>query len=367
MDRLQEYEVKLAKLRGLMRERSLEAVVLSRRSNFAWLTGGGQNYVGVATEFGVGSLMVLGDRVLLQSSNIESARLLEEECAGLPVVPWVLDWPADAVADFHSRVIKGAPYGTDGGPWSGGVDLTGDLMRLRHPLLPPEVERYRQLGREAEQVMSETCRQLIPHMTEFQVAALLSGKCLMRGIDTTVRLVAFDERISRYRHPIPTAKALDRCALVVLGARRHGLVVSLSRMVSLGPIGSELRDKHDAVCRVDAVLNLSSVHGQSLGRILKEGIAQYEREGCADEWRLHHQGGLTGYEGRDIRATPDSEYVLAVPTAVAWNPTITGTKCEDTFLVTERGVENLTDSPDWPKVKAETDKGTLERCDILEL
>jgi len=367
MDRVQEYEAKLSKVRDLLEERSLEVIVLSRRSNFAWLTGGGQNYVGTATDFGSASLFIERHQVLLQSSNIESSRLMEEECAGLPLVPWVFDWSTDAIAAFNSRRLQGAPYGTDGGPWAGGVDLSNDLMRLRHPLLPPEVERYRQLGKDAEQAMSEACRSLKSGMTEFQAAALLTGKCLERGIESTVRLVAFDERIDRYRHPIPTSKTLDKRALLVLGARRQGLIVSLSRMVSLGSIDSELRRKHDAVCRVDTVLNLNSLPGQSLSEILKAGIAQYEKEGFAEEWKQHHQGGLTGYEGRDIRATPRSDYVLPTPDVVAWNPSITGTKSEDTFLVTETGPENLTKSMDWPKVKAETDKGMLERCDILEL
>ncbi len=367
MDRVQEFEVKLSKVRNRLEERSLEVIILSRRSNFAWLTGGGQNYVSTATEFGVASLFIQHHQVLLQSSNIENARLMEEECAGLPLVPWVFDWSTDAVAVFNSRRLQGAPYGTDGGPWGGGVDLTSDLMRLRHPLLPPEVERYRQLGKDAENAMAGACRSLKVGMTEYQAAALLAGKCLERGIEATVRLVAFDERIDRFRHPIPTAKTLVKRALMVLGARRQGLIVSLSRMVSLGPIDSELRRKHDAVCRVDTVLNLNSVPGQSLNGILQKGIAQYEKEGFAEEWKQHHQGGLTGYEGRDIRATPRSDYVLPAPDAVAWNPSITGTKSEDTFLVTETGLENLTESRDWPMVKAETDKGALERCDVLEL
>jgi Xaa-Pro aminopeptidase len=367
MDRVQEFEAKLSKVRGLLEERSLEVIVLSRRSNFAWLTGGGQNHVGVTTDFGAASLFIEHHQVLLQSSNIESARLMEEECAGLPLVPWVFDWSTDAIAAFNSRRLQGAPYGTDGGPWGGGVDLSNDLMRLRHPLMPAEVDRYRQLGGDAEQAMSEACYSLRPGMTEFQAAALLTGKCLERGIEATVRLVAFDERIDRFRHPIPTVKTLVKRALMVLGARRQGLIVSLSRMVSLGPIDSELRRKHDSVCRVDTVLNLHSNPGQSLSGILKAGITQYDKEGFPEEWHLHHQGGLTGYEGRDIRATPRNDYVLNSPTAVAWNPSITGTKSEDTFLVTEKGPENLTESKKWPKVTSETDKGTLDRCDILEL
>jgi hypothetical protein len=34
--------------------------------------------------------------------------------------------------------------------------------------------------------------------------------------------------------------------------------------------------------------------------------------------------------------------------AYAWNPTVQGSKSEDTYLVTADGVENLTATGDWP-------------------
>jgi antitoxin VapB len=179
--------------------------------------------------------------------------------------------------------------------------------------------------------------------------------------------VAFDERIDRYRHPIPTLKKLEARAMVVLCARDKGLIVNLTRMLQVGKVSEDLRKKHDAVCRVDTVLNLASRPEATLGEIFARGVAQYEAEGFGDEWRLHHQGGTTGYEGRDAKGTPGCTIALKAPTAVAWNPSITGTKSEDTFLVTQAGIENLTESKDWPQVSAETDLGTLSRCDILEI
>jgi Xaa-Pro aminopeptidase len=365
MNRREEFEAKVRRVRALLAEKSLGAAVLSRRSSFAWLTCGGQNHVAAASEIGAGSLVVTLGEVFLLSNNIENDRLLEEECQGLPISPAVFPWHLEAQAKPAAlqAILKGCQHGSDGA--FGGASLAEDLMHLRHPLLPPEVVRYRELGQEAAAVVQETCRDLRPGLTEFQVAGMLAKGCLDRGLDATVRLVAFDERISRYRHPIPTGRVLRKQALVVLGARRSGLIVSLSRMVSFASISPTLQHKHEAVCRVDAALNLASRPGRRLGDILREGISQYEAEGFGDEWRLHHQGGLTGYEGRDTRATLESAETIHSPTAVAWNPSITGTKSEDTFLVTEEGLENLTASAGWPVLQAGVARGSLDRWQIL--
>jgi antitoxin VapB len=77
------------------------------------------------------------------------------------------------------------------------------------------------------------------------------------------------------------------------------------------------------------------------------GARAYAEQGFADEWRYHHQGGLTGYRGREVFATPAERAVIPNAAAVAWNPSITGgAKSEDTALVTDAGVEVITRSPD---------------------
>lgn len=56
---------------------------------------------------------------------------------------------------------------------------------------------------------------------------------------------------------------------------------------------------------------------------------------------------------------------LAADQGLAWNPSVTGTKSEDTILVTEAGVEILTATGSWPTVPVKTDRGVLLRPDIL--
>ena len=47
--------------------------------------------------------------------------------------------------------------------------------------------------------------------------------------------------------------------------------------------------------------------------------------------------------------------------AFAWNPTVTGTKVEDTALVVGDSIEIITSTPGWPTIELE---GGLEASDI---
>ena len=106
---------------------------------------------------------------------------------------------------------------------------------------------------------------------------------------------------------------------------------------------------------------------RSLGQIFERATAAYAKAGFADEWQLHHQGGPAGYEPREIVATPGATHVVAVGQTYAWNPSITGTKSEDTILVGEKGNEVLTTISGWPSLSATVDGQTMARPAILQI
>jgi hypothetical protein len=51
---------------------------------------------------------------------------------------------------------------------------------------------------------------------------------------------------------------------------------------------------------------------------------------------------------------------------VAWNPSITRVKSEDTVLLTTDGCEVLTRTDDWPRAHVEVSGGAIERPSLLE-
>jgi len=92
----------------------------------------------------------------------------------------------------------------------------------------------------------------------------------------------------------------------------------------------------------------------------------YADAGYPDQWKLHHQGGSAGYNGREAFADPDSKVTVRPNQAFAWNPSITGVKSEDTILATDKGIEFLTTiSKDWPTVTAHFQNKEIRRPDIL--
>ena len=367
MDRQEEVRVKLQIVRAWLEAGGMEGVVLTSVANFAWLTGGGNNYVSVGDTAGEASLLVTPLRSYLLTNNIEGRRLREEELIDLPFEPVTWNWYQSTNSrETVARLCNLSKVVSD----VGSFDLPlapRSFAEHRYTLMSTEIERCRTLGSESARAVEAACFNAQPGNTELEVAASIAFQCLKRGILPLVNLVAGDERIARYRHPLPTSKEIRQTMMVALTARRHGLHISLTRMVSFSTPDSDLAARHRAVVAADSRLNLESKAGCSLGEVMGKGIEQYAREGFPLEWELHHQGGLTGYAGREIFATPSSQFRLKYNQVLTWNPSITGTKSEDTVLLTENGPEVLTRTGGWPELEVELDVGSFLRPAILVL
>jgi Xaa-Pro aminopeptidase len=366
-ERLAEINAKLERVRRWLGETGRAAILLASQSDFAWITAGGDSRVAVDARDGVGAVLITDANAYLLTSNIELPRLLDEEVGGLPLEPVVYPWyELDGVPAMLGKLADLAHTVSDTGAF-GLPAVDAEFAPLRYTLLEPEVRRYRALGADAAEAVEAACRAARPGDIELDVAAAVSAESGRRNIVPLVDLVAADERIGRYRHPLPTRNRLQRTLLVALTGRRHGLHASLTRMVSFGSPDDELAARHAAVLRVDALVNLQSHPGARLSDVLAAAADQYATEGFPGEWQRHHQGGLTGYAGREIFATPRAGHRLGPWQATAWNPSITRVKSEDTVLVTPDGPEVLTHTDEWPQVRVELPAGSLARPALLRL
>lgn len=364
MTRNEELIAKEQRVFAMLQREALDGLLLSKTGNFAWMTCGGGNYVAVNADTGVAHALVTRDGKWIVCDNIEARRVTEEEVGGLGFASESWQWHEDGLTGALERAALGARLASDTGR-SATRNLDALMAPLRASLLPAEIERYRRLGALTAEAMTEACRRVQPGMTEHQAAGILGGEMLARGVYPVVLLIAADERAFDYRHPLPTGKEVrDHVMLVTCGCR-WGLIASITRLVHFGRLPAELRRKHDAVTMVDATLIANTRPGARIGDIFDAALAAYAAAGFPDEWRLHHQGGPTGYVGREFRATSASDQVVVHEQAFAWNPSIAGTKSEDTIIASADGPEVITLTPRLPTVDVEVGGAVIARADIV--
>ena len=367
MHRTEEFAIKLDRVRRYLNRKDLDGVVLSRADNFAWVGCGADSLVDNSSETGVGTLVVTLDSVVLVTNNIESDRLLTEELTGLEIddartYPW--HRPSER-AEILAELTEDGQFVADDG-CAGLPRLGGDFARLRYELTEAEVERYRALGSDTSAAVEHAVGDIESGMTEAQAASLLAGACRRRGVVPIVMLVAADDRVRKWRHPVPFDGLAQEYMMLAVCGRRQGLIAAMTRLVHFGDVPEELARRHRAVCTVDAALISSTRPGATASEVLSAGQDAYEATGFHNEWRHHHQGGAIGYQGREYKATPGCREEVREPQAFAWNPSISGTKSEDTILVTGHGTEVLTAaSDDWPMVTVEVQGQEMQRPDIL--
>ena len=315
-----------ARKRGLALGAAGGRLVTSRPADVRWLLCGRGRPVDEAGASSPYTVVLEGDSARVYYQDIERSRVEAEE-------RWEeLGYEAMAYPWYEGSGLEETPPVLD---------------ELRRDLCDEELERYRAAGVDAADAMRTALATLASELSEREVAAELARQARLRGFFPPVVLVAGEVRQTVYRHPLPTGARLGRHALLAITAERDGLYVSLTRLVSFGPPSAELARLAAACAEVDAAFLAASRPHATLGDVFAAGAAAYAEQGFEGEWRGHHQGGLTGYRGREVFGTPGEPTAIPRKAAVAWNPSIAGgAKSEDTALVTADGAEVITRTPD---------------------
>jgi antitoxin VapB len=348
----------------------LGGILLSTQANFAWMTGGRSNRIDGTRELGAGAILITADgRRLIVANTIELPRLLQEALVDIPCEPVEYPWVDDhrdpgTLLRLARKITTSADIGADW-PLDGAVRVDAEIVRARGLLTGAEIERYRALGRDIGAATGRVCRALTPGISELEIARRAVDATAAIGARATVTLVAGDDRIVRFRHPVATSRLWERLVMLVLCVERDGLVVALTRLVSAGPVPLELVSKTHATARVFERLldeTRAGVRGRDLYAI---AAAAYAQVGAPGEERRHHQGGPIGYQARDWFAHPACNEQVQARQAFAWNPSITGTKIEDTALVIDDRIELITATADWPSIEMTVRGQTLAAAAVL--
>jgi len=334
------------RIRDLMERRGLGALLLRRSANFAWYIGGADNRVDHASPFGVADVLLTPEAEYIVTNYIEAPRMREEQTPGFEVVEY--PWHED-LAPTVKELTGGASLGADF-PLDGALDVSEEVAPLRYVFDPDALQRYRRVGADAAVAVDEAAGSLEPGMSEHEAAANLASACRRRELFSPVLLAAADDRIASYRHPIPHGKRIEHRAMLVVSAERGGLYANVTRIIHFDEPDLELKRRQEAC---ETILRRMREEATHPGRTLAEAFADCQRfyveAGFPDEWKLHHQGGMTGYASREIIATPQTQQEMQVGQAFAWNPSVTGAKAEETFVLTEHGPEVVTRLPEDEK------------------
>ena len=366
MARNSEIREKETRVRNLIESKGLGAILLKRQANFSWMTGGGLNLVGITTEVGATSLLITAESKFVISNNIEAPRMvreekLEEQGFILKVFPWYEEGEVSILRELAGQGQVGCDT-----PFPETVMIAEEIARLRYSLTPEEVDRCRWLGESVSLALEKTLVETRKGEKESQVVGRLCKKLWEDRIDTVTLMAAADDRLFNYRHPIPMEKSVDKYLMISVNARKWGLIVSLTRFVYFGKFPEELRKNYEANVFIDCTFMAATRPGVPAREVLRKGIDAYREKGFPDEWKLHHQGGSIGYTGRDYRTNFDTPDIIQENQAFTWNPSLTGSKSEDTILATSGGPVLLTKPVIFPVMKMEVGGYTFQRPAILE-
>jgi len=365
----QERSAKHQLVAAYLDRRHLDAVLLSRRCNFSWYTCGAHNHVAESADVGSSWLLVRKDSACVLANNIEAARLAGEELHGTGIDVVEFPWSdATEQRQAFTRLLGSARLAVDAKVPGVDAPLLGtDFDRLRWVLTAGEIQRYHALCDDTVSAVESVARSARPLCRELDLAAELSAALRRLGCLPWVLLVGGDDRMERFRHPLPTDLKIRRRFMLVTCAERGGLLAACSRLASFADSPAELARKHQAVANVDAALICSTRPGTTLGQLFVIAQETYAANGFPDEWRLHHQGGSCGYLPREVKAAPGDTTAALADQAFAWNPSIRGTKSEDTILCRPDGGQLLCRPTDWPTITGRWRDHCIPRPDILVL
>ena len=190
-------------------------------------------------------------------------------------------------------------------------------------------------------------------MTEKEVAAeieyfMKKNKAEGTSFDT---IVAFSEN-SALPHAQPTDRKLKDGDIVLMdyGCMYEGYCSDMTRTVFMGKANDELKKIYDTVLKAQITAEEKMKAGLKcceIDKIARDIIENAGYKNCFNH-SLGHGVGLEIHEFPNL--SPKSESVLEKNNVVTVEPGIYeeglgGVRIEDMVLVTENGIENLTNSP----------------------
>lgn len=362
-----EIDIKVKRLQDAMQDTGLDAVMITKSNNFAWITAGASNIITRYSEVGATTVVVTkeGARYILLNV-IEEPRVREEEhIEELGFEVKTQPWYENHNLEFVKEITGNGVYGSDI-PFPGASDAGHLIETCQYSLTDNDIARYLYLGETFSRALEECLSEVRPGDMELDIAGRINEKLWKYDIDPVLFLVAGDERINKYRHCIPTGNCIRERLMVSCNGRYKGLVTKTTRFVTFKKDAAFL-EQYAATLDIENQMIGATVAGTD--DIVPHRLAKelYAQKGYPEMWRVHHQGGPQGYSNGYYLVTEEKHGIIQKNQCYCYNPSITGTKTEDGFIVTDEGPVMITKPVLFPKLQTEINGAAVERPGVLTL
>jgi Xaa-Pro dipeptidase len=129
---LADVKLKEERVHAFLEQEGLDALVLGRQDNFAWMTCGGDSRVITTSEMGFAYLVLTRDKKWLVSQSMDGQRLLDEHVPGqgydLVTLYWHEGSPEDKVLELTQGQKVGADFVLPGAKYYG-----AEIVDLHYP------------------------------------------------------------------------------------------------------------------------------------------------------------------------------------------------------------------------------------------
>lgn len=241
-----------------------------------------------------------------------------------------------------------------GAPEADFPDASDVLADLRLRKDKAEVDAMRVAVKIAQDALEATIPQIKVGMTEREVASELVMQLLKHGSESEMPFAPIVSAgpNSANPHASPTDRKLQAGDLLVVdwGAAYEGYISDLTRTFAVGEVDEECQKIHQIVQAANAAGRAAGKPGVPCANVDKAARDVIEKAGYGKYFthRTGHGIGMEGHEAPYMRG--DNMQILEPGMAYTVEPGIyltnrNGVRIEDNMVITETGVESLSDMP----------------------
>jgi Xaa-Pro dipeptidase len=242
----------------------------------------------------------------------------------------------------------------NGAPEADYPDASGVLAQLRLRKDKNEVDAMRRAVQIAEDALEATIPFIKTGMTEKEVAGELVTQLFKHGSESEMPfspIVSAGPNAAN-PHASPTDRRLHKGDLLVVdwGAAFNGYISDLTRTFGVGDVDEEYRKIHQIVQQANAAGRAAAMPGVPCANVDKAARDVIENAGYGKYFthRTGHGIGMEGHEEPYLRG--DNMQLLEPGMAFTVEPGIylpdrNGVRIEDNVVITETGVDVLSDMP----------------------